>query len=318
MKILTAIKSGFFRSVRSWRGVLIFWLVSLTLVSFLVVPLKSSLKAALGKSMITEKLMDGINFDVLADLGTNLHSIGSSLFSGIILLSLTALIINVFIAGGLFASLKKETEKFTSESFFMASAKYFWSFMVISAMLYLIVIFLIIVVIAVPVGIAGKADSAPEGIVFRTLAISCSVFLLFMTLIFLVADYARAWQTSHMKIACFKALGYGFSQTFRNFFSSIPLMIIMIVFQALMGLAMIKLIEGYTPVTGGGVFMLFIISQLLLLLKIFLKVLRYGSVTSLMEQNSIPVPPSIENTLKSDPEILTDNPVEYRAENDVR
>lgn len=287
MKIILAIKSGLSRSFRAWRGILIFWFISLVLVSLLVTPLKASLKAALGKSMVTEKLMDGINFDVLGDMGTTFRSIGASLFSGIILLSLIALLINVFIAGGLFDSLKKGSERLTSGTFFRASAKNFWSFLIISAILYLIAIALILIVIVVPVSIAGNSESAPEGIVFRTLVISCSAFLVFIPVIILVADYARAWQASNIQNACFKAIGYGFSQTFRNFFSSFALMIIMIVFQALLGVVVFKLIAGYTPGTGGGLFLLFIISQLLLIVKIYLKVLRYGSVTSLMEENLI-------------------------------
>ena len=105
--------------------------------------------------------------------------------------------------------------------------------MVISGILYLIVILLIIIVIVVPVSVAGKAESAPEGIVFKTLVISCSIFLLFMSLILLVADYARAWQASRTQNACFRALGFGFSQTFRTFLSSYPLIITLLIIQAL-------------------------------------------------------------------------------------
>ena len=56
--------------------------------------------------MVIEKLMNGINVDALGDLGTNLQSIVSSLFSGIVFLSLTAILINVLISGGLFDALK--------------------------------------------------------------------------------------------------------------------------------------------------------------------------------------------------------------------
>ena len=200
------------------------------------------------------------------------------------------ILINVFITGGLFDSLKDGSDRFTAENFFRASAKNFWSFMVISAMLYLIVIFLFIIVIAVPVAIAANAESAPEGIVFRTLAVSCPVFLVAMSIVFLVADYARAWQASRTQNECFRALGFGFGQTFRSFLSSFVLIIIMIIFQALPGWGVFKIIVGFTPETGSGVFLLFIISQLLLILKIFLKALRYASVTSLMEQNFANLP----------------------------
>jgi hypothetical protein len=138
-----------------------------------------------------------------------------------------------------------------------------------------------------------------------------------MSIIFLVADYARAWQASRTQSACFKALGFGFSQTFRTFFSSFVLMIMMILFQALLGWVVLKLIAGYTPVTGGRVFLLFAVSQLLFVFKIFLKAMRYGSVTSLMEQNSIYVPLITGNNVNSDQEIPHDLTLELKAETDV-
>jgi hypothetical protein len=276
------------------------------------------MKAAFGKSMVIEKLMDGINVDVIGDLGKNLHSIASSLFSGILLLSLVTILINVFITGGLFDSVKAGSGRFTSENFFRASAKNFWSFIVLSGILYLIAVLLIIIVIVVPVSIAGKAESAPEGIVFKTLVISGSIFLLLLSLILLVADYARAWQASREQNACFRALGFGFSQTFRTFLSSYPLIIILLIMQALPAWGVIKLIAGYTPVTGGGIFLLFIISQLNIMLKIFLKVLRFGSITSLMEQNLTEAPVITEIPVRADQEYYQDIPTELKAETDVR
>jgi hypothetical protein len=272
MKIFLSIKSGFFRSLKAWQGIIVLWAISFVTVSFIAVPLRASMKAVFGKSMIIEKLMDGINVDVIGDLGKNLQSIASSLFSGIILLSLVTILINVFFTGGLFDSLRAGSGRFTSENFFRASAKNFWSFLVISGILYLIIILLIIIVIVVPVSVAGKAESAPEGIVFKTLVITFSIFLLAMSLILLAADYARAWQASREQNVCFRALGFGFSQTFRTFLSSFPLIIILLILQALPAWGLIKLIAGYTPDTGGGIFLLFIISQLIIVLKIFLKV----------------------------------------------
>jgi hypothetical protein len=318
MKILMSIKSGFFRSLKAWKGIIVFWVISFIMVSFLTVPLRASLKAAFGKSMVIEKLMDGINVDVIGDLGRNLHLVVSSLFSGIVLLSLAAILINVFITGGIFDSLRAGSGKFPSENFFRASAKNFWSFLVISSILYLILIILLLVIIIIPVSVAANGDSAPDGIVLRTLVISCSIFFLAMSLILLVADYARAWQASQAQKASFKALGFGFSQTFRTFLSSFPLILILLVFQALPALGVIKLIAGFTPVTGGGVFILFIISQLIIVLKIFLKVLRFGSITALMKQNLSSVPVITENPVQTDQEYYQDIQTELKGESDVR
>ena len=316
MKILLAIKTGLTRSVRAWKGILVSWFISLTMVSLLVVPLKAGFNAAFGSSMVTEKLVKGINFDVLGDLGKNLHSMGSTLFSGIILLSLSAILANIFISGGLFDSVRQDQDKATSENFFRGSAKNFWPFLIISVILYLIILALIIVVIVLPVSIAGNAESAPEGTVFRTMVVSSSFFLAAITILFLVADYARAWQASKSKAASFRALGFGFGQTFRTFFLSAGLMIILLLLQALLAYFVIKIIASYTPASGRGVFLLFIVSQLLMVFKIFFKVLRYGSITSLMEQNLIKATVITENPPVRDQEFLQDFPNEYKTEQD--
>lgn len=291
MKIILAIKTGLSRSLKAWKVIVIFWFISLVMVSFLIIPLKASLKAAFGSSMITEKMMNGINVDVIGDLGTNLRLVVSSVFSGVVWLSLLYILLSIFIAGGLFDSVKKGSSRVTADNFFRASAKRFWSFLTISLIIYLIVFVLIVLIIAVPVSIAGNLESASEGIVFRTLLVSLSVFIVAMSVVFLVADYARSWQASNEENDGLRAIGFGFSQTFRTFFLSFPLMIIMLIFQTFLGWGVIKVIAGYTPVTRGGLFLLYIVSQVLFFLKIFLKTMRYASITSMMEQIPKNVPP---------------------------
>jgi len=307
MKIILAIKSGFSRSLRSWKGILVFWILSFVTVSLLVLPLKAGLNAAFGSSMITEKLINGINLDVLGDLGRNLHSMGSSLLSGTILLCIVAILTDTFIAGGLFESVRSGNDRLSGENFFRASGKNFLPFLIVSLILSLILICLIVLVLVVPVSVAANAESAPEGTIFRTLAVSCPVFIVAASIIMLVADYARAWQAARVQNAGFKALGFGFSKTFSTFFTSFVLMILLLIIQALPGLAIAAIITGYTPSTGGGVFLLFVLSQLLIITRIFLKVVRYGSVTALMEYNSSHGLPSSGNH-ESPPVELPQNP----------
>jgi hypothetical protein len=81
------------------------------------------------------------------------------------------------------------------------------------------------------------------------------------------------------------ALGFGFSQTFRHFLPSYVTMLIMILSQILFGLIVMFVIPSWKPGTGGGVFLLFISSQLFIYARLLLKTWRYGSITSLMEHN---------------------------------
>lgn len=127
-------------------------------------------------------------------------------------------------------------------------------------------------------------ENPSESSVFTVGIIACSVFLLLLFMLLLVADYARAWQVMYERSSGFRAIGYGFKQTFRTFLSSFSLMIFLFVIQILFGIIVLKILPGWRPASGGGVFLLFIVSQLLFYIKIMLRVWRYASVTSLMEQ----------------------------------
>jgi len=286
MKIFISIKAGILRSAKSWKGVAIVWFCSLLLVSLVAIPMKGALKSGFGNSMITEKLTNGINVEVFADLGANFRSLISSFSSGLLMAILIGFQINAFLSGGLFNSLKGLSGKFSVAEFFRASAKNFWSFMIISFIISVIILFLTIIIIVIPVSIVSQAEVSSEGAAFRTGIITTSIFLLFLPILLLVADYARAWQASHEKNACFKAINFGFSRTFMTFFSSYPLMVILLIVQFLYGWFVLSIVPGMKPVTGGGVVLLFILSQLLFFIKILLKGWRYGSVTKLMEINN--------------------------------
>jgi hypothetical protein len=282
MKILIAIKSGAIRTIILWKGALIICFSSLLLVSMLAMPIKSALKSGFGRSMITEKLADGLNFEVFADMGAAFKSILSFFSVGLFMTILVGFILNAFFTGGVFDRLKGSSGKFSAGEFFSSSAKNFWSFLVISIIISLIILVLAFFVIGIPLSIAGASDNSPEGALFQTGIIVFSVYFLLLTILLLVADYARARQVTMDKNVCFKAIGFGFSQTFKTLLSSFPLMIILLAVQVSFGWLVLKLLPGMRPTTGGGVFHLFLLSQLLFFLKIMLKIWRYGSVTSLM------------------------------------
>jgi hypothetical protein len=89
--------------------------------------------------------------------------------SGIVSLTGSDLI-NVFITGGLFHLLKAGSGKFTSESFFMASAKNFWPFGIFQFFTIVFPYNVIIVPVSVPSRNSARKD------VLRTLVISFNIF----------------------------------------------------------------------------------------------------------------------------------------------
>ncbi len=288
MKIVKSLGSGARRSLRSWKGVLLIWFFSLLLISLFVIPMKGTVKAGFGSSMITERLLNGIDIEVISDLGQYLKSLASYFFSGFFYVVFLGILINTFLAGGLFNSLKGSSGRFSISDFFRAGARYFWYFLGMYFMITLIMIFFGFLVVGLPIGLTVRSGTGPGPMTYIVGIITMLIFSITEVIFLLVADYARAWLVSAEKPAFFKALGFGFSATFGSFGSSFTMMLIIMVIQILFGWMAFIIIRSWMPVTGGGVFLLFIVSQLLFYIKTLLKAWRYGSVTSLMEVNALP------------------------------
>jgi len=114
---------------------------------------------------------------------------------------------------------------------------------------------------------------------------------LLLPVILLIADNARAFYVSTEVKSLTKSLGFGFSRTLKTLRSSFPFMAIMMVMQMIWLLFVYFFIAGWRPQTSGGILLLLLTSQLLILTRLFLKTWRYAGVTVMMEKD---VPETIQ------------------------
>jgi len=284
MKISTSLGTGFRRTLKTKKSILIAWFCILILVLVFAYPLRSSLRSAFGSSMITEKFTDGINIEAFTDLGPAFKSLMSFFTAGFLFTFLSGFLLNAFLTAGLFGSVKKNDMKFSSREFFSSGAGNFPGFLLISLILSLIIDALFLLIIVLPAGIASVSETISDSTIFVILVITGAIYLLILPVMFLVVDYARAFKTAIEDVSIFRAIGKGFSLTFSNLRKSYGMMLLLILAQIALGIVVMLILPGWKPGTGGGVFLLFIVSQLLFILRLFLKTWRYASVTSMMNE----------------------------------
>lgn len=283
MHILTNLLSGASRTLKSWKWILIIWFNSLFMAGLLVLPAKAAFSNVLGSSMITEKLKGGIDIEVLVDFGAHMPAILSSLSTAFFLTIIFAFLMNTFLNSGLFSSLRHSEAGFGSSLFFGKAGANFWPFLLITIIMSVIILFLAFLIIAIPVMIAGGSDA--ESNVLGTFKTALVTFLIILPVFILVTDYARAWQAASSKSKCFTAIGMGFRQTFRNFFSSCLVIAVIMIIQLLFSWIVYSVVINMKASTGGGLILLFLVSQLLFIIKLFLRTWRYGSVTAMFERH---------------------------------
>jgi len=285
MKILLYLKSGAGRSFNAWRGILITWVTVLFLISLLVLPVKSGFKGMLGSSMITEQLKDTVNIDVISDLQQEIGAILPVIGAGFLLVCFFGFLLNIFLTGGIFTLLSNKQSSKSSSLFFSGGASNFWSFLIINVIITAIIILSVIVISVIPIMILSQSNSGnPEpGIMGKTVRIALIILALLLPVLLLVADYARAWQADNSEKKPFKAIGFGFMRTFKTFFLSYPLMLTVILVQAGYGALVIYKLMPAKPSAAGDVFLFFMLSQLLFIIKILMRIWRYGCITSAFE-----------------------------------
>jgi hypothetical protein len=284
MAIINHILSGAARSARSWKWILVSWIMTLIVVALVIIPFRSGFETMLGSSMITERLRDGINLEALTNVGTGFSLLVKFLTSGILMLIITGFLMNLFFSGGFFDVLRRKQGENQSRGFFSASSSNFWSFLIITLGVRLIINLLSFLMIGLPLIILASDGSGSR--VLKIIIISGAIFCLILPVLLLVSDYARAWQAASAKKDAIRALGKGFSYTFRYFFSSWLMMFLIVALQVLFTISAFSVIIRMKPDSGSGIFLMFLLSQLMFLIKIWLRTWRYGIITSKFEAHS--------------------------------
>ncbi|HLN21984.1 MAG TPA: hypothetical protein VK213_12900 [Bacteroidales bacterium] len=289
MKVFMALKYALTRIPATTKAVLVELFSYLFVTVLVAYPLKRTVIAGFGRSMITERMREVIDVEAFLDLGPVLKSLISQVWGGLLVIIMAGFVLNAFFSGGLFAIVR--SEGLTSvKNFFYYCAALFWSNFVVLFIMSLIMFLAGIISIIVPLGIAGAGMETPDITVLKAVLAGFTAYLLIiLPPLLIAADYARAWLAATNENRPFRALGYGFSRIFSSFRSSYFLMILILVIQVIFLLLYSYIIPFMTPSDHSGIFYLFIASQLMFTARLFLKVLRYGAITFLYEH--LPVQP---------------------------
>lgn len=280
MKILKAITSGFGRSVKASKQILVVWLINSLAIALLIVPFRNILVSQAGSSMATEMLKGGTDLAYWLDAMPDLAGPFAAFLIGLFVLLGVVWLLGIFLAGGLFDTLRVNKCGTSMGDFFKASGKLFFSYLWITLIVLGLIIMSALLLIAIPVFLM-QGGSGNEVLVMKVSGVTRYLFLVLLLIWLLVADYSRAWLAAADKKKVFRALGYGFRATFNTFFTSFLFMVFAAGLQALLTWGGVEITTGFEPEGGGGLFLLFMITEALLILRIYVRVFRYGGVTAL-------------------------------------
>ncbi len=277
MNLIRTLRKGAAATASSYRLILVIWIVTLVMVLFVSVPLKSILVNIFGNSMAVERLAHGFDLGLAGDMGKSFGNLISAASMGGLMLLVAGFFLYTFFAGGLFASYATAWGSLRVNVFIRESARNFLAFLKIAILMLLIIGVWTFIVIGIPVIVimAATKESTPGS---DMIYLFCGIWFLGLPVWLFVADASRRWVASTGSGRVFRALGAGFRALKERFWLSYGTVLVVM----LLNIAFLFLSLWFTawsvPSKGWMIFLFFLATQTLFILRLFMKAWRYASV----------------------------------------
>jgi hypothetical protein len=300
MNGLRALGKGFAASLRSIQIVAWVYLVQLFIAAIIASAFSQALLLGIGNSMAFDGLLKDFDYTTYADF-LRLHGEGvKAVFAQFGWGAAAALVLSTFLGGGIISALNSEL-RISFTRFLELSASYFWlmvRLLIISGIVTGGILFVCTVVLGfLFVALDATAESEKTiaiNIIGATLLLALPVLLSMM-----VADYARVFVVVNGERKILRAYWRGMMTIVRNFFSAwlIQLVILAVILLSIISYWLLDDRIGMT--SGGTIIAMFVIQQLFIGVRLWMRLWSQGSVLALAQIVST----GDEETKLADPEV---------------
>jgi len=280
MDLIKALKKGAVLTASSYKLLLTMWIITLVMIMLVALPLKSSFKSVFDHSMAMEKLSSGFDAGLAGDMGKSFGQLMSSASTGGLLLVLAGFLLYTFFAGGLFTRFTTAWGGLKPTAFIKASAQNFVPFLKIALLMCLIIFFYTSLIIGLPAGIMLAVS---EGSIPQTglMIIFYVIWVLGLPVWLSVADYSRRWIAATGSRLAFRALGAGFRALGKRFWLSYFTVLVILILNVVFVCGSMWFTAWSVPQKGLMIFLFFLATQFLFLVRLFMKAWRYATVSQL-------------------------------------
>lgn len=279
MKILNAYFIGFNSAVKLKKMATVIYPVIFLLALIIAVPFHSALLNQAGNTMELQPLLKQFNFTVYADFMNSSGKIVKALIPAAIWMGIFYSLFTVFFTGGILNVLKDESLKFSAGNFFSGCGKYFFRYLRMGIYL-LIVQILIGVIVFLPLSLilaSNYETTLNEASLFYIFVTGVIIYLLLFILVLIIGDYAKIILYNNDSKKVIKSIYSAFKFTFRHLFGIYLLYILILATPVLLFVIYFLLDNTIGMVSGFTIFVMFIIQQAFIWLRVLVKVWFLGS-----------------------------------------
>ena len=279
MKILTSYFNGFVLAYRTKKLVTTIFFITLFLALILAIPFGSILEKKTGNSMAFISLLKDFNFSVYKDF---MNQFSGSIFPFIsiaIWMGIFYILFTIFFEGGMLEILLRNKRKYSLTTFWGASARYFSRFLrlAIYSVIIQVVIALIVYIPVINILDSVSSTAESEKTLFYILLTGVIIHLVLFIFILTVTDYAKIMMIENKKYKPLKTLFKSFGFVIKHFLSTYFLYLSLLIVPVLLFIIYFLLEAQFGMSSGLEIFFVFLIQQLFIWCRIFIKIWILGS-----------------------------------------
>jgi hypothetical protein len=287
MTIRKACVEGMRQAQRSFLVVLILFGVNFVLAGIIAILFRSVVSAAFGNSLAPLKLLHDFDFTVYIDYILKNQGKLSAVYALITWFIVMNNFLSIFFDGGIIASVQSESGRFRFPSFCASCGEYFGRFLrlfCISAPVILISGFVLITLSGfVSSAIVGSGETEIQ--LIREFVIAAVLFLLPLSVLFLASDYARVLAVAEHEQRMVRAFWHGLQFVFSNLFQVYMLFLFYFILSLLFLGSWAAMTTHVTVDSGLLVLGVFMIQQIIVLGRSWVRVAAIGSQVALYDES---------------------------------
>ncbi len=288
MNLIKSYKEGLFFSARSFKMISFIYIVTLMMALILSVPFRSVISGQAGGTMALDSLVKHFDFTSYSDFLRQAAKSVAPLISAALWMGGFYLLFTVFFTGGVLDYFTSDRGRFSFPRFLESSGRYFGRFFRLA--LYFIILQLILAfVIYLPLGIiivaASKTVSSEASLFYMGLT-GVIVHLLLFIFTLTASDYAKIMIFSDNSKKVFITLLLGIKFAFKKFFGVYSLYILLLVFPVVLTLLYFITDSAVGMVSPLKIFIMFLIQQAVVWLRVFAKIWILGSEFSFFNSSA--------------------------------
>lgn len=282
MIIFKAYAAGLKATVKSKMMSTLIYAVILLLALIIALPFRSVLSEQAGNSMSLHSLLKHFNYTIYSDFMNSAAKIINPFLLAALWMGTFYFLFTIFFTGGILNILSDENQKFSVVNFLSGCGKYFFRFLRLGIYL-LIIQFLTALIIFLPLSkiLSNNYETTQnEASLFYIFLAGAIVFIVLFILILVIGDYAKIILFKNDSKKVIRTIGKSFQFVFRHLFGTYTLYFLILAVSILLFVIYLLLDNAIGMISGFTIFVMFLIQQIFIWLRVLIKVWFLGSELS--------------------------------------